>query len=87
MTDSCESVESVQSQFNWSTKSPSIAVVEAIAAIENIEPENLPLTLYEYVNPESLDTLVRSNDNISVSFFIDEYQVQIDEQTLSVTLR
>lgn len=85
MTDPGESVESVQSQFNWSTKSPSIAVVETIATIENSEPENLPLRLYDYVNPVALDRLMNNDTTISVSFSIDEYQVQIDDQTLIVT--
>lgn len=41
---------------------PSIAIVRAIAVIENVDPTNAPtdlgLTLYDHVDPTALDRLV-----------------------------
>lgn len=51
----------VECQFDDDTR-PSIAIVRAIAAIENVDPVASPtalgITLYDHVDPDALDRLV-----------------------------
>ncbi|WP_425601062.1 HalOD1 output domain-containing protein [Halosolutus halophilus] len=79
---------SVQTQYDWGTAKPSIAIIDAIATLENVEPIELSTvldtTLFDHVDPESLDTLLTADGNISISFTIGEYTVQIDGNTLVV---
>lgn len=77
-----------QDRYNWAQTPPSVAIVEAIARIENCPPTELPTThgiqLYNSINPEALDTLVTSSDPVSLSFTLDEYDVQLTEETLTI---
>lgn len=65
-------------------RSPSCAVVEAIADLAGIEPAALAdeadIVLYDHIDPEALDTLVehRSDGEIHLSFSVAEYDVWID---------
>ena len=47
-------------QFDWSSTSPSSAVVEAVALAKNRDPIDLE-RLHDYVDFDALDTLVDSN--------------------------
>lgn len=85
MSESHRGTETVQLNFDQSVKPPSIVVVEAIATIENVSGTDLPMTLYDYINPESLDELVESSSDISVTFSVDQYQIQVTESTIVVT--
>lgn len=62
-----------------------MTIVNAVAAIENVEPIDLPTTLYDLINPEALDTLVANESNIMISFTLDEYGVQIDGNRLVIS--
>lgn len=77
-----------KSNYNWSNTSPSIAVINAIAAIENVESSDLEgsldAPLFNYIDPEALDKLITSDSQITVSFTFDEYHVLIDGDELSV---
>lgn len=79
----------VQSNCDWSNRSPSIAVVDAIAALENVESTGLSdvldATLFEYVDPEALDALVTGDGLVSISFPVDDYTVRIDRNRLIVS--
>lgn len=86
MNQSHQASETVRSNFDRSEKAPSIAVVEAIAAIENVSPTDLSMRLYDYINPNSLDELVDSESGVSVTFSVDQYQIQVNETTIAVTL-
>ena len=81
--------ESVRGQYNWSNASPSMAVIDALAAIEDVKPINLQrtldTTLYEEVNPDALDSLVTNDGHVTISFTIDQYRVLIDGNKLVVT--
>lgn len=57
----------------------SIAIVRAIAAIENVDPTDLEFTLYDYVNPEALDLLVdhEGAGNADVRFTMNGYRVRV----------
>ena len=77
------------STYNWSNTTPSIAVIDAIAAIENVEASDLEgsldAPLFNYIDPEALDRLVTSDSQITVSFTFGEYHVLIDGDELSVS--
>ena len=51
----------VTRQFDFSETSPSDAVVRAISVLTDTEPTTLE-PLYETVDPEALDTLIRNGD-------------------------
>ncbi|WP_265110467.1 HalOD1 output domain-containing protein [Halosolutus halophilus] len=79
---------SVQSRYDWSKIAPSIAVIDTIASIADTESTTLSAkldgTLYDYVDPEALDTLVTDREAIAISFTIDEYKVQIDGKRIEI---
>ena len=79
-----EGTETVHNQYDRSTERPSSAVIKAISAIENTDPIDLPVTLYEHIDPEALDALVTTDSNVSVSFTVGEYQVHIEGNRVGV---
>lgn len=54
------SAETIRSQYDWSTISPSTAVVETVATAVDRETTDLD-SLYETLDPDALDTIVQSN--------------------------
>ena len=70
------------------TTPTSIAVVRAIAAVENVDPIDLDFTLYEYVDPQALDQLTgrESADDTEVTFTANGYRVRVHD-TGEITLR
>lgn len=74
--------QSVQNHCDWRETTPSTAVIDAIAAIENVESVDLPLvldtTLFDHIDPDALDTLVNDDEDVLISFSVDEYAVRID---------
>ncbi|WP_114578384.1 HalOD1 output domain-containing protein [Saliphagus sp. LR7] len=77
--------DTVRSTFDRSEKPPSIAVVEAIAAIEDTPPTDLSITLHDFIKPTSLNEPVNSNSDVSVTFSVDQYQIQVNGNTITVT--
>ncbi|MBX0325609.1 hypothetical protein EGH21_21535 [Halomicroarcula sp. F13] len=75
----------LQSEQEWSNTEPSIAVVEAIAGLENVEAKDLAPRLFDCADPESLNTLITDNSEIAISFPYEDYRIQIDGNTLSVS--
>ncbi|MFP8952694.1 HalOD1 output domain-containing protein [Natrialbaceae archaeon A-arb3/5] len=67
---------------------PSTALVEAIATLEGVAPDALPtargICLHEYVDPEALDTLVTETEDVSVQTTVDEYEVTVTADALTV---
>ena len=65
-------------------RSPSRAVVEAIADLADVEPTALAdeadIVLYDHVDPDALDALVehRSDGEFALSFSVAEYDVRVD---------
>jgi len=57
-----------QSEQEWSNTEPSFAVVEAIAGLENVEPEDLSTPLFDCIDSEALDTLITNSTEIAISF-------------------
>lgn len=78
----------VHEQFDWSVTTPSIAVIETVASIENVDPidisvkEDMPLS--DYIDPDALDTLVANTNLIFISFTVEDYKVEIDGEDLTI---
>ncbi|PCR90232.1 HalOD1 output domain-containing protein [Natrinema ejinorense] len=91
MGDSCSDSESIDARYDWSQTAASMAVINAIAAIENTDPENrreeLAITLHDHVNPEALDTVVTNDTSVSISFPIRDYEIRIDGNTLTIACK
>lgn len=79
----------VQQSYDWSETPPSIAVLEAIAALENTHATKLHtdvgITLYDAVDIEALDELLTHGGDISVSFTVEEYQIHLEGDLLTIT--
>jgi len=82
-------VGSIEAQYDWSETTPSFAVINAVAVLENVEPvalsTTLEATLFESVDPEALDALVTDGGPLAVSFSFEDYHVRIDGNTLIVS--
>lgn len=57
---------------------PSIAIIEALAELEDRDPVNLELTLYDYIHPEALNTLTQSGD-VEIWFTVPQYEIHVRE--------
>lgn len=82
---------SVQEHHDWSETSPSTAVMEAIAALEHVHSTDLHMdpgiTLYDYVDSEALDALVTNDNDVCISFPVNEYNIHIDGNMVTITSR
>jgi len=72
----------VRAQFEWASTPPPIAVIETVAVALDREATAFG-TLYESVDPDALDALLRSNgssatpDDLSVTFTVADRQVTV----------
>ena len=71
-------------ETEFESRSPSNAIVEAIAAIEGARTTDVDFSLFESVNPDALDLLFgessddeESADDVVVEFRVDGYLVQV----------
>lgn len=55
---------------------PSQTIVEAIADHEGVDPTELDLRLYDYIDPAALDSVMESS-KVEVTVSIDEYEIQV----------
>lgn len=64
-------------------ESISDAVARALAAVENVEPEDLELRLYDSVDADALDCLCETTaerpERLRVAFTIGEYEVLVED--------
>lgn len=63
-------------------RSPSVAVVEQIAAAEGVDPVDLDVSLYDVLDPDALDALFRPATDgdaatTRVTFPVADYQVTV----------
>lgn len=70
-------------RYDWSSTSPSTAVIEAVAFAKNQDPTGLE-PLHEYVDFDALDTLVDSGrtldaGQLSLSFEFEDQQVVVHQ--------
>ncbi|WP_411964818.1 HalOD1 output domain-containing protein [Haloferax sp. YSMS24] len=80
--------DAVSATFDWSSVRPSAAVVEVYAVATNQNPSVLD-PLFEFIDPDALDTLVRSSvsasaDDVTVSFTVADRRVTVDSSGLVV---
>lgn len=82
------SIVLAEGRYEWGETSPSTAVIEALAAVENVPAPSLSDVLqgplYEYVDPDALDSFVRESGDVTVSLMIDSYCVRIEGDRLTV---
>jgi hypothetical protein len=64
---------------------PSEAVIHALADAEDVPPESLPVTLWDYVDPEALDSLANADD-CTVRFAVEDYDVTVETTAESVSV-
>ncbi|WP_049906596.1 HalOD1 output domain-containing protein [Halorubrum aidingense] len=82
--DNEPAVETVRVEHGGDDRSPSLAVVKAIADLAGVEPADLAteanVVLYDHVDPDALDALVagRSDATVDVSLTVAGYHVDID---------
>lgn len=70
----------------WDSKRPlSEAVVDAVAAEENVEPEELAQPLYPAVDPDALNSLFRTDDGEVAIRYLDYEIVAHAGGTIEVT--
>lgn len=72
---------SVTKQYDWSEVSPSVAVLETVAEVEDSEPDDLPV-LARTLDPDALDDLLTSSgaggsEGVVVSLQYHEYDVSV----------
>lgn len=68
-----ESAAAIRDEYEWSSTAPSTAIIEALAIATDCKPQELD-PLYDSVDPDAVNTLVRSNaskstDSISTISF------------------
>lgn len=74
-----------QVEYDWSNISPSTAVAETIAVVVDRDPTSLD-PLYEWVEPDALDSIMSSNEagstdqNIVISFTFYDLSITVDAQ-------
>ena len=56
----------IRMEYDWTATTPSVAVIETVAVARNREPTRLE-PLYEVVDPDALDALVRSSEDSQVA--------------------
>ena len=75
-------------EYDCSETPPSIALIKAIARLEHCPSTELGPThgivLADTINPEALDRLVTTSESVSVAFSVDEYEVQLTVETLTI---
>lgn len=83
---------SVRTEYDWSTTAPSSAIIETIAAVENVDPVALATdeetVLNEFVDPDALDTIIteqRANE-VTMTLAVGGYTVRIVGNELVVQL-
>lgn len=78
----------IKRQCEWCERPPSIEILETLAVVENVPVDDLHMELqqplYEYINPESLDEVVTSQDDVTLGFDIDSYRIRIDDDELRI---
>lgn len=64
----------------------SFAIINAVCALENVDPVNAPeelgFTLYDHIDPQSLDALIDSggeNGHVRLEFVVGDYHVRVED--------
>lgn len=87
-TDSSSLPGRVRVAHGRDDRSPSLAVIQALADLAGVAPEapgeEAGIALYDHVDPDALDALVahRSDGEIRLSFSVGEYDVRVDRDAV-----
>lgn len=82
--------EKVRTQYDWSCKRPSIAIVETVAAATDQKPTEIS-SLYPVIDPDALDSLMKPDQgsardhDICLSFTLAGSEVTISTDGHVVT--
>ena len=75
--------------YDWSNTAASMAILTALGTVEGVGPMELSdifgAPLYDYIDPEALDTLASGKGHLNLSFLIDNYRVGINGEELLIT--
>jgi uncharacterized protein (UPF0264 family) len=80
----------VRTECDWSVTAPSTVLVEAIAAVEDVDPVDQAADggdpLYEHVDPDALDSLVTDQrpNGLTMALNVNGYGVRITDTELIV---
>lgn len=78
----CEDEGRIRAEFDWSSRAPSGAIIETVAIAANAEPTEIE-PLYDSVDPDALDALVRlngrdpKNGDVTVAFTFAGHEVRV----------
>ena len=81
----------IRAEFDWSSRTPSEGVIETVAIAADAEPTAID-PLYNSVDPDALDALVRSNGrgpktgDVTVTFTLDGHEVQVRSDGVVIVL-
>lgn len=84
VSGSIPAIGTVRVDHGRGVRSPSLAVVEAIAGLAGVDAEALGeeagIVLYDHVDPDAIDRLVshRSGDGVDLAFTVDRYEIRVD---------
>lgn len=74
--------------YDWSETRPSTAILEVLAAAEDVYPGDLHvdpgIRLSESVDSEALDALVTSGSGVRVSFSVARYRIHVEENRVTI---
>ena len=70
--------DSIHAQYDWTEIAPTLGVIETVADLVETDEADLD-PLFDYIDPEALNSLVRPRgaDAVSVSFDYATYQVTV----------
>lgn len=71
-----------------SQSDPVHEIIESLADVEDTSPAELPTELggplWDYVDPGALETLVTQSEDVTISFAVESYQLEIDGGELTI---
>lgn len=70
-------------EFDWSETPPSVAVAYTIADLKDMDVMDVS-PLYEYVDPQSLDTLITDTEGVTISFTAYGYIIRLTDSTVAI---
>lgn len=89
MIDAHRERERILRQYEWSETPPSVAITQTIADFEHTDPMQTLGTdespLYEYVDTDALDTLIKSDTPLALTFPVSQYHVHISGNTVCIS--
>ncbi|MFC4989702.1 HalOD1 output domain-containing protein [Saliphagus infecundisoli] len=71
-----------------SRSDPIPGIVDSLAEVEHTSPSELPTELggplYDYIDPTALENIMARTENLTISFAVESYQLEIDGDELAI---